>query len=284
MDRQRRASSSHGPTVVAVLAVLAVMAALYFWWRAQQPAEIPHDVPVAAQPAPPAASASVAGPPPIRHPIEPVPDTAGAAAGEAGLTDALNELLGRRSVLSFLQADNFAGRMVATVDNLARPHAAVQMWPVLPSPGRFTVESQDPPAHIATVNHRRYEPLVDFIEGVNTQRAVAVYRRFYPQFQQAYEQLGYPGLYFNDRLVEVIDHLLAAPEPEPPLAVTLTEVKGPMPSQRPWVHYEFADPALASLSSGQKMMVRVGLANERRLKAKLTEIRREIARQAQSAR
>ena len=39
-----------------------------------------------------------------------------------------------------------------------------------------------------------------------------VYERLYPLFQQAYEDLGYPGKYFNDRLVEVIDHLLQTPE------------------------------------------------------------------------
>jgi hypothetical protein len=43
------------------------------------------------------------------------------------------------------------------------------------------------------------------------------------------------------------------------------------------VRYEFADPALESLSSGQKIMLRVGPVNERRLKEKLAEIRGELA-------
>jgi len=287
MDRDRRARRfAYGPSVLATLAVVAVAVALYLWWRGQQPPEITADVPVAAQPAPAApAPPAAAEPPPIQHPIEPLPEplTTG-ASGEKAVDKALDDLLGHGAVRAFVQSDNFIGRVVATVDNLARPHAAVQLWPVIPAGGRFTVEQESADARIAAANTARYTGLVDFLVGVDTARAVALYRRFYPRFQRAYEELGYPGRYFNDRLVEVIDHLLATPEPEPPLGVTLTEIKGPMPSTRPWVHYEFTDPEFAALSSGQKIMVRVGLANERRLKAKLTEIRREIARQAQAPR
>jgi len=59
--------------------------------------------------------------------------------------------------------------------------------------------------------------------------------------------------------------------------VKLTEVKGDVPSTRPWVRYEFADPQLQSLSSGQKIMVRVGLENERRLKVRLKALRALVA-------
>ena len=62
-------------------------------------------------------------------------------------------------------------------------------------------------------------------------------------------------------MVEVIDHLLATPEPAPgaPL-VQLTEVKGSVPSTQPWLRYEFADPQLQSLSSGQRILLARGAA------------------------
>ena len=72
---------------------------------------------------------------------------------------------------------------------------------------------------------------------------------------------------------------LQAPEPAGPVQIKLTEVKGDMKGEmeRPWVRYEFVDPQLESLSAGQKMLVRMGPVNERRLKAKLTEFRRQVA-------
>ena len=85
---------------------------------------------------------------------------------------------------------------------------------------------------------------------------------YYPLFQQSYRELGYPDGYFNDRLVVVIDHLLATPDlPQPP---ALTQSK---------VMYEYADPALESRSAGQKLLLRSGPDNEAAIKAKLREIR-----------
>ena len=130
---------------------------------------------------------------------------------------------------------------------------------------------------IAADNARRYEPFVGFVVSVEPARAAALYRRLYPLFRQAYAELGYPKGQFNDRLVEVIDHLLAAPEPKQPPSVKLVDVKGEVPSTRPWVRYEYTDPALESLSAGQKIMVRVGVTHERRLKAWLSGFRRAIA-------
>ena len=55
-------------------------------------------------------------------------------------------------------------------------------------------------------------------------------------------------------------------------------MKGPISSDRPWVRYEFADPALEALPAGSKMLLRMGPENARRLKAKLAELRSAIAR------
>ena len=102
-----------------------------------------------------------------------------------------------------------------------------------------------------------------------------LYRRLYPLFQQAYEELGYPGRYFNDRVVEVIDQLLATPEVPGPIKVKLVEVK---PARPGGGLYQFEDPALEARTSGQKIMLRIGPENARKLKAKLTEIRQQIAK------
>ena len=45
---------------------------------------------------------------------------------------------------------------------------------------------------------------------------------------------------------------------------------------QPKVVYEFADPGLESLSAGQKLMVRIGLRNERAAKAWLRDVREQL--------
>ncbi len=257
---------------VAVLVVIAIGA--YLWLK-----------PVPEQPqvvAPPVAPPPPATPPEpaIKHPIEQLPGAAELPPIERSdsfVRERLVELLGEKAVKTFIEIEGFVRRVVATVDNLSRPLAPPRMWPIRPTPGRFSVETAEGAKVIAAKNAARYAPFVAFVESVDTARAVTLYRQLYPLFQGAYESLGYPGKYFNDRLVAVIDLLLATPEPSGPLEVELPVFEGPVKPVRPWVLYRFSDPALEHLSSGQKILLRVGPKNERRLKAKLAEIRKAIA-------
>ena len=182
---------------------------------------------------------------------------------------------------SLLISDDFVRRFVVTVDNLGREHAAPRLWPVQPTPGRFQVIERDGRRYANPDNAARYTPLVLLAEQVDARAAVALYGRMLPLLQQAYEELGYPGQRFHTRLMTVIDQLLATPTAPELIALTLVEVKGEVPSERPWVRYEFADPTLESASAGQKIMLRVGAVNQRRLKAQLRALRAELVRQAQ---
>ena len=273
-----------------VLALLLLAVAGYFGWQyyqARQAPVPPEPAPVASAPVAPPAPAEPAAPA-IQHPVEPpAGEPVAEPASLPALADAdpyvgerLGELLGRPNVLRFLQLEGFVRRTVATVDNLGRSHAPVLVWPVNPTPGKFSpAQSADGSAQtIHPDNAARYEPFVRFVESVDTGQAVALYRRLYPLFQQAYEELGFPGRYFNDRLVQVLDQLIATPVPATPPAVVLVEVKGEVPSTRPWVRYEYADPKLQSMSAGQKMLLRVGAGNQRRLQAKLVDIRGRVAK------
>jgi hypothetical protein len=194
---------------------------------------------------------------------------------------ALEGLIGSKAVYTFLQIDQFPRRVVVTIDNLARSQASAALWPVQPTPGSFSVSESAGGSVISLDNAARYTPLVLLAETIDAGRAADLYLGMYPLLQQEYLALGYPNRQFNDRLLEVIDLLLAAPEPEQPPKVELVEVKGPIPSVRPWVRYEYSDPDLQSLASGQKILVRVGLVNERRLKKRLSELREEIVKRVQ---
>lgn len=258
------------------LAVLALTAIGAYLWLRQTPLPAPAAPPPAV--APPAAVEPAK--PAINHPVQTPPGmTPLPPLDQAGnfVKERLTELLGAGTVAASIESEDFVRRVVATVDNLARPLAPPMKWPIHPTPGRFTVETGGGGTVIAAKNAARYAQFVALVESVDSGRAVALYRLLYPLFQSAYESLGYPGKYFNDRLVAVIDLLLATPEPSGPLKVELPEIRGPLKPTRPWVLYRFSDPALEGLSSGQKMLLRAGTENRKRLKSKLAEIRKLIA-------
>ena len=265
--------------------LVAVLAALgYGGWRYMQRAEAP---PTAQQPAPeapadapapaPEASAPVAE---EDHPLEAEADEKGnpplAADASTALEDAVRDWLGKENVLKFVAIDGLANRVVATIDNLPRSHAASRLWPLYPVGGRMAVQQANEGLQIAPDNAARYNGVVGFVTSIDAAKAAAVYRRVYPVLQHSYEELGYPGKQFNNRLVAVIDHLIATPDLEGPLALKLVQVQGEVPSQQPWLRYEYADPKLEALSSGQKILLRMGPENSRRIKASLQTLRSQI--------
>jgi hypothetical protein len=159
--------------------------------------------------------------------------------------------------------ESIARRLVATVDNLPRRSVAAQVMIARPVPGAFVAAGGDGNLAISSENAARYTPYVRLAHAIDSKAAVALYVRFYPWFQQAYQDLGYPSGYLNDRLIEVIDNLLATPD-----------VPGPVAVVQPHVLYQFADPNLESLSAGQKIMLRMGTNNSSQVRTKLREIRR----------
>ena len=262
---------------IVVLALVASAAAGYFLWlRYAAPPE---------QPAPPLATSNVVPQtqpePAIRHPVERIPGSAESDSGGAQFPlpklddsdvvakDAIATILNGDTFVRLLVSDAVVRHIVATVDNLPRKAIAVRILPIKPVPGPFATASGPRGMAIAGANGSRYTTYVQAAEAIDTKRLAEFYVRLYPLFQQAYVELGYPDGYFNDRLIGVIDHLLAAPEPAPPVYLS-----------QPKIRFEFADPALEDLSAGQKILVTVGVDNEMRLKAKLREIRKALTSEA----
>ena len=253
--------------VALVLGLVGIAALVYYRWYSQAPAP---------QPQPPAPAETMPAPetepaPKIQYPVEeparekPLPEL---SQSDAIVQKALAGLFGEKTLAEFFYLDYIIPRIVVTVDNLPRGKAAQRLMPVKPVAGKFLVTGEEDDLVLNPANYSRYAPYVRLAEAVNVKKIVADYVHFYPLFQKAYKDLGYPTGYFNDRLVEVIDHLLAAPD-----------VQGPVKLVQPSVMYQFAERELEARSAGQKIMVRMGTENAARIKAKLKEYRRELTGQ-----
>lgn len=273
---------------VATAALLIVLAGAggYYWWQQRQPAPVaqapaaaaePGSAPVAVAPTPTVAAASQ---PSIAHPVDLPQDAAPPTLAQQDklIMQALSTVLGSRPGASMVIRDDFVRRAVVTIDNLGRAHAAPRLWPIEPPAGKFSVQRLGERDVIAIANTARYNAFATLASSIDVVRAAALYKQHYPVFQATYKELGYPQAYFNDRVVAVIDQLLATPEAPQPLAVKLVEVKGEVASTQPWTRYEFVDPKLEALPAGSKMLLRMGSDNAQRMKAKLTAFRSAIAK------
>jgi len=263
----------------ALVAVLIIAAGSYWYVTRTPPVEAPAEVSI-----PPEAPTTEA----IRHPIEqsrqpesaegiPAQELPPLDASDAEVEGALVDLFDGGPVLDFVGSSDYIRKVVATVDNLPRSRASARMRPVQPTPGHMAVRQEGDRTYLSPENFQRYSPFVNLATSVDVDRLVATYVRYYPLFQQAYEGLGYPGQYFNDRVVDVIDNLLATPAPGGAIELVLPPQDPSVEVSRPWVLYQYEDPALESLSAGQKILIRMGGENAGRVKATLRELRKRLA-------
>ena len=179
--------------------------------------------------------------------------------------DALARLIGDGSLMRLFVTGRLIHNIVATIDNLPRRDSTMKVMPVKPLPGAFIVENSADGIFISPRNAARYDPYARIAEKVDAEKLVQFYIHLYPLFQKAYEEIGYPGKYFNDRLMVALDNLIAAPE-----------IRGPVKLVQPKVLYQYADPDLESRSIGQRIMMRMGQRNESIVREKLKQIREDL--------
>lgn len=251
-------------TLIAVAVGLVVFfggLATYFYWQHNQPKPAPVQVqaPPPPLPTPKLEVRQVIEAPPAPPPLPALADS------DNFMLDALAVLVNNKSLMKFFHAERIIHNIVATIDNLPRRRAPMSVMPVERAAGKFVTAGAEGDLTISPRNAARYTPYVKIAEAIDAKKMVELYVRLYPLFQQAYEELGYPKNYFNDRLIVALDDLLAAPDIQEPVKLV-----------QPSVYYKYADPDLEGRSIGQRILMRTSSKNETIIKAKLHEIKQEL--------
>lgn len=181
---------------------------------------------------------------------------------DARAHEVLAEAAGAELVEKHLVNEQIIRKIVTTVDNLAGGNVWIRARAVPPIGGPFIAQGSEETPMLGPRNFDRYDAFFQVVEEIDVGALAAAYQRHYPLLQKAYEELGYPGRQFHTRALEIIAHLLSTPD-----------VRGVIPLERPHVLYRYADPELESLSSGQKILLRVGPANRAIATEKLIQLR-----------
>ncbi len=254
-------------------AVPVVVLILFFggaaWWSLTKPPEVIHELPppqvapvqpATEQPLPAPANTTVYSEPEIEPEVPPEPLPA-LAESDTDITQALADIAGSARLADYLVDDQLISRVVASIDSLTSRQVPVHINPVRPAGDKFIVDTEGDDLVLSPENFARYDGYVALLRDMDSDALVSTYRHYYPLFEQAWEENGGEGA-FNDRLVAVIDNLLAAPDPA-----------GPVYLVKPEAVYLFEDPQLEAMTAGQKVLVRMGSANAAVVREKLKEIR-----------
>jgi hypothetical protein len=227
----------------AIVAVLAALAALYYFVFMRKPEPPPAAPPPAVSPVPAGSEEAPGAPPgePLAFPAVPLSASDEAVRQFAAALSADPEfarwLLGKDLIRTF----------VVAVDNVAnglspKPHVGF-----FSPDGDFRVARTRSGTFIDPGAYARYGTVVRVALSLDAAAAARLYRAVDPLVQEAYNELGYPGVDFDDTLVRAMSELLEAPV-----------VEGSIRLEQKVLSYAMTDPALEGLSAAQKQLLRMG--------------------------
>ena len=245
--------------IVVVLIVLITLGGI-FWYMSESGQQQDAPSPVATEPVAEPEEDGAAEPeaPPLVIDEKRIPGAPELAElpppplheSDAYVRDNLADAVGEANAMQYFVAEGLATRAVATVDSLGSRQVPGNIRAVAgpdddfvayPDPNPPTVirnEQGDPMTQYLSdpANHDRYRVYVEMIEAIDAEQFAELYRRNEPLLEQAWRELGYTDVGFDQRLAEVIDELLATPEAEEPYRLV-----------KPEAVYQFANEELESL-------------------------------------
>lgn len=260
--------------VAALVAI--VLLVLWIFSPSDEPEPRPPEIPQQAEPEPepepePVEPEESAPPPePEEPPEEPLPPL---GESDEVIREELAQLRNGSQLLDLLVTDDVIRKTVRAV-TAAKEGALVNKYrPVteLEEPfeaepvGGPTGENEQPRYRMSEESYERYDARVNLLSSMNPESLVAVYQRYYPLLEEAYQEQGVEQGSFHDVVQAAIDNMLAAPIIEKDILLV-----------QPSVMYRYADPELEALPPVQKLMLRMGPDNSRKLKAVLRRLQAEL--------
>jgi hypothetical protein len=246
---ERRRPSSVGALVVLGLLVGGLI--LFFYWR---PLPFPRSSP--EQPRLGADSA------PRQVPTEfgPVPAL---DASDEFVRALVRQLSSHPALVSWLASEHLVRALTVVIDKVAIGSSPAKELRAVGPGTPFQVVGSGATLRIDPRSYARYDTFANVIDSIDTEGAARAYRRLRPLFQQAFDELGYTNLTFDDRLALALGRLLDTPVPEGDVALRPTSVT-----------FQFADEELEALSPAQKHLLRMGPRNMRLVQHKIREFSR----------
>lgn len=169
-------------------------------------------------------------------------------------------------LVSYLANDQIVRKFVVFVENISRGEFPQTGLPYRSMQTDMLVRNIDENLFVMDEGgYARFDQLVSTFINVDTDAALALYRMLSPLFQQAYAEIGFRNVSFDDTLRLAINNVLQA-----------NELEGPFQLVKPSVMYLFADTGIENLQAVHKQLIRIGPQNTAKLKAKLLEFSSQL--------
>ncbi len=156
-------------------------------------------------------------------------------------------------------------RGAAYIDGLSRGLIMSKVLRLSPPAERFTTLKADGRTVIDPASYRRYDAYADAIGGLDTTQLASLFHRFRPLLEEAYSDSGNRPEDFDNALIRALDRVIATPE-----------IDAPIPVKKKEAVYLYSDPELEQLPPLQKLLLRMGPDNLRRVKQQARALREAL--------
>lgn len=281
---QETSSSSNRFAIFAIILVILLSAGGFYYYTKDDdatklipnaPIVLPEDIPaepmtlepeVTAPEATPVTTEADAAEVEASEPevvVEPLP-----ALGQSDefVNKKVIELAPDKTIAPLLVQQDMLRQFVVFVDNLAQGELARKVSPVKGPEQLFSVSEITNKVYLNPESYHRYDGYANLVANMDEKTLMATYEQLTPLMDEAFTELGYNNAKFNDRMLQAIKVLLATPIIEDPIELSSISV-----------NYQFVDPNLEALPSAQKLLIRMGPENTRKVKIALRKLEAQLA-------
>ena len=220
------------------------------------------------EPAAPAAAVPVVEAPPVEivapEPEIVIDDTSLAELpslndSDGFVLEGISALQNGLEAIRLLANDQLARKFVVFVDNISRGEFPQTGLPYRSLTQEMPAENIDDNLFVMDDSaFKRFDQIVDTFVSIDTDAAIVLYRSLSTLFQQAYGEIGFRDVNFDDTLRSAINNVLRT-----------DNVEGPFQLVKPSVMFLYADASIENLQDVHKQLIRLGPDNTQKLKAKL---------------
>jgi len=165
----------------------------------------------------------------------------------------------------WLMTDHIIRKFVAAVDNIAHGLSPRKQIGFFEPKTEFLAKEKGEHTIVDEDSYKRYDPVANTFDSINTKETIDLYQRFKPLIQKAYQELGSPDKDFDETLNRAINELLAVPVVEEEIML-IRKLKS----------FELYDPELEKMSQAQKHLFRMGPQNIKKIQHKLRELQKQL--------
>ena len=170
------------------------------------------------------------------------------------------------AIVQLLAQDQIVRKFVVFVENISRGEFPQTGLPYRALGQEMPVRNIDENLFVMEESaHARFDDIVQTFVSLDTDTALAFYRTLSPLFQQAYAEIGFRNVSFDDTLRSAINNI-----------VRTTNMEGPYQLVKPSVMYLYADASIENLQEVHKQLLRLGPDNTIILKEKLREFASQL--------